>query len=61
MDVPGKEGYEVLSMVKKDPDLRQIPVVIFSDSDSAEDIQKAYTSTPTLTCESPSMCKSTSG
>ena len=35
-------GHEVLSFVKNDPELRHIPVLIFSSSNSPNDISRAY-------------------
>ncbi len=42
LNLPRKDGREVLAEVKKDRELRQIPVVILSTSTSAEDILHAY-------------------
>jgi CheY-like chemotaxis protein len=40
LDLPGKVGHEVLAALKDDPDLRRIPVVVFSTSES--DLPTAY-------------------
>lgn len=42
LNLPKKGGREVLAEVKNDPDLRRIPVVVFSTSESEDDIQTAY-------------------
>ncbi len=40
--LPKLSGHEVLAIMKKDPKLRDIPVVILTTSDSEIDIAKAY-------------------
>jgi CheY-like chemotaxis protein len=42
LNLPKKDGREVLAEIKADADLGCIPVVVLSTSDSAEDILKAY-------------------
>jgi CheY-like chemotaxis protein len=42
LNLPRKSGLEVLQDVKGDPDLRVIPVVMLTNSHSAEDIRAAY-------------------
>lgn len=42
LNLPRKNGFEVLSEVKNDPELRRIPVVILSISDAEEDLLKTY-------------------
>ena len=42
LNLPRKNGFEVLSEIKNDPDLRRIPVVILSISDAEEDLLKTY-------------------
>jgi two-component system, chemotaxis family, response regulator Rcp1 len=42
LNLPRKDGREVLAEIKKDSGLRQIPVVILSTSTSIEDITRAY-------------------
>ncbi len=42
LNLPGKDGREILAEIKSDADLRRIPVVILSTSQAAEDILKAY-------------------
>lgn len=43
LNLPRKNGREVLSEIKADPDLRRIPVVVMTTSKAQQDIQKAYT------------------
>lgn len=42
LNLPKKDGREVLAEIKQDPFLRTIPVVILTTSDAEEDIVKAY-------------------
>ena len=42
LNLPRKDGREVLEEIKADPDLRRIPVVILTSSEAEEDIVKAY-------------------
>ncbi|MCI0701822.1 MAG: response regulator [Planctomycetia bacterium] len=42
LNMPRKNGREVLSEVKQDPELRRIPVVIMTSSDDEEDVLRAY-------------------
>lgn len=42
LNLPGKDGREVLSEVKGDPNLKRIPVVILTTSSAEEDILKSY-------------------
>ena len=42
LNMPKKDGREVLKEIKEDPDLRRIPVVILTISQAEEDILKAY-------------------
>ncbi|MET0398611.1 MAG: response regulator [Longimicrobiaceae bacterium] len=42
LNLPRKSGREVLSEVKQDPALRQIPVVVLTSSNAEEDILRAY-------------------
>jgi len=42
LNLPKKDGREVLSEIKDDPDLRRIPVVVLTVSDAEEDIVKSY-------------------
>jgi CheY-like chemotaxis protein len=42
LNMPRKNGREVLAEVKQDPDLKRIPVVIMTSSDDEKDILTAY-------------------
>jgi two-component system, chemotaxis family, response regulator Rcp1 len=42
LNMPRKNGIEVLSEIKGDPSLHRIPVVILTTSDSDRDVLKAY-------------------
>ncbi len=42
LNLPKKDGREVLIEIKGDADLRRIPVVIFSSSEAEEDILSSY-------------------
>ena len=42
INMPKKNGFEVLSEIKVDPDLKHIPVVMLTTSDSEADIVKSY-------------------
>jgi len=42
LNLPKKDGREVLAEIKADPQLRRIPVVVLTTSQAEEDILKAY-------------------
>lgn len=42
LNMPRKNGYEVLEEIKSDNDLRRIPVIIMTISKAEEDILKSY-------------------
>ena len=42
INMPKKNGFEVLKEIKSDPNLRHIPVVMLTTSDSERDIIKSY-------------------
>jgi CheY-like chemotaxis protein len=42
LNLPRKDGREVLAEIKADQELRRIPVVVLTTSQSEEDIWKAY-------------------
>ena len=42
LNLPKMDGRAVLEEIKKDPDLRRIPVVVITSSDAEEDIVKSY-------------------
>jgi two-component system, chemotaxis family, response regulator Rcp1 len=42
LNLPRKNGREVLSEIKADPELKRIPVIVMTTSMAVQDIQKAY-------------------
>ena len=40
--LPRKDGYEVLEEIKSDPETKNIPVILLTNLESPEDIQKAF-------------------
>ena len=42
LNMPRKDGQDVLKELQEDPDLRRIPVVVLTSSESEEDIAKSY-------------------
>ncbi len=42
LNMPRKDGREALEEIKKDPNLRQIPVVVLTTSKAEEDIYRTY-------------------
>jgi CheY-like chemotaxis protein len=40
--IPKKDGYQVLAELKSDPKTKKIPVVLLTNLESPEDIQKAF-------------------
>ena len=42
LNLPTKDGREVLAEIKNDPDLKDIPVVVLTTSDDEQDILKSY-------------------
>ncbi len=42
LNLPRKDGREVLAEIKNDPDLMRIPVVVITTSSSEDDILKSY-------------------
>ena len=42
LNLPKKDGKQVLAEIKDDPDLRRIPVVVLTSSKAEEDIVKSY-------------------
>ena len=42
LNLPKKDGREVLEEIKSDPDLRRIPVVVLTTSEDQRDVLKAY-------------------
>ena len=42
LNLPKMNGKEVLGEIKRDPDLKRIPVVVLTTSDNEQDVRKAY-------------------
>ncbi|MCR6485805.1 response regulator [Amycolatopsis sp. OK19-0408] len=42
LNLPRKDGRELLGDIKQDPDLRTIPVVVLTTSEAEEDIVRSY-------------------
>lgn len=42
LNLPRKDGREVLAEIKANPDLRRIPVVVLTSSQAEEDVLKTY-------------------
>jgi CheY-like chemotaxis protein len=42
LNLPRKDGFEVLGEMKRDPELRRIPVVVLTTSEAEEDVVACY-------------------
>ena len=42
LNLPCKDGREVLAVIKGDPRLRRVPVLVFTTSDAASDVFRTY-------------------
>jgi CheY-like chemotaxis protein len=42
LNMPRKNGREALAEIKKDPDLRRIPIIVLTTSKAEEDIYRSY-------------------
>ncbi len=42
LNLPRKSGQEVLAVVKEDPDLRSIPIVVLTTSEAERDVLQSY-------------------
>lgn len=40
--LPKKDGYKVLAEIKKDPETKKIPVILLTNLESPEDVQRAF-------------------
>ena len=45
LNLPGKHGLEVLADIRRQPRLAPLPVIIFSSSETEEDVRRAYAAT----------------
>jgi chemotaxis family two-component system response regulator Rcp1 len=42
LNLPGRDGRELLAEIKKSEELRQVPVVVLTTSNDEQDVQRAY-------------------
>lgn len=42
LNLPGRDGIEILQVIKADADLRHLPVIMFSNSNARSDVAAAY-------------------
>ena len=42
LNLPKRDGRQVLAEVKEDPDLRRIPIVVLTTSEAEEDVLRSY-------------------
>ena len=42
LNLPGLDGRDVLKMIKSDPQLRKIPVIVLTTSNAEQDIERCY-------------------
>lgn len=42
LNLPGTDGKEVLRIIKADPDLQKIPVIVLTTSNAEQDIEQCY-------------------
>ena len=42
LNIPKKDGYDVIRNIRNDPDLYHIPIIVLTSSDDEEDISKSY-------------------
>lgn len=60
LNLPRRNGREVLREVEGDPELRRIPIVVLTTSDAEEDVLASYDCTPTRSSVSPLTSSSSS-
>lgn len=44
LNLPGTDGYEVLEEIKRDQDMKTIPVIVLTSSSDPRDIERCYAS-----------------
>lgn len=54
INMPKKNGHEILVEIKKDEKLKMIPVCMFSNSDLEKDVQDAYINCASMYVKKPS-------
>jgi CheY-like chemotaxis protein len=42
LNLPGLDGRDILRLIKEDPKLRKIPVIVLTTSNAAQDIEQCY-------------------
>ncbi|MDB5037747.1 MAG: response regulator [Bacteriovoracaceae bacterium] len=42
LNLPRKDGFEVLQIIKNDPKIKDIPVLIFTSSEAESDVKRAF-------------------
>jgi two-component system, chemotaxis family, response regulator Rcp1 len=42
LDLPGRDGHEVLAAIKLDPRLKRIPVIVFTESTQSDQVFQSY-------------------
>ncbi|MFC2062192.1 response regulator [Elusimicrobiota bacterium] len=42
LNLPKKHGFDILREMEKEPDLKRIPVIVLTTSESPDDIRKSY-------------------
>jgi chemotaxis family two-component system response regulator Rcp1 len=42
LDLPGQDGHELLTEIKSNPQLRRIPIIVLTTSNTSEDIFRSY-------------------
>jgi chemotaxis family two-component system response regulator Rcp1 len=54
LNMPGMDGHEVLSLLKKDESYRRIPIVVLSGSVASADVKEAYSNHANCYLQKPS-------
>lgn len=54
LNLPGKNGREILAEVRKNPQCEHIPILVFSNSESHKDICESYANGANLYLNKPS-------